>query len=161
MYCILCLFLLFSLYKPLIRPGEELPPASDLDFNLKHTQTLTHTLIHTLIHTLRLPCGERRDWEKIDLPTCGILRGLKPLRLYLHCPTLKRPPPPPQFLFLAVEWWCAVHVVYLKTERSFYWWWEKNATQRSSPNICQETVSLVFVVLLCVKGWGWTLEWLN
>lgn len=52
-------------------------------------QPATHTHKHS--HTCP-PCGERGDWEKIDLPPCGVLRGLKPLRMYFLCSRLKRPP---------------------------------------------------------------------
>ncbi len=75
-----------------------LPPASNPDFNLQHTHT-THTHTHNT-HTYTLPpCGEREDWEKIDLPPCGVLRGLKPLRMYFLCSRLKRPPTLEIFIF--------------------------------------------------------------
>lgn len=51
---------------------------------LAQTLTYTHTL-HTHTYEFNLPCGEREDWEKIDLPLCGVLRGLKPLRMHFVC----------------------------------------------------------------------------
>lgn len=56
---------------------------------LQPTAHTSHAFRHK--HPLTQPsCGEREDWEKIDLPACYVLRGLKPLRFL--CSRLKRPP---------------------------------------------------------------------
>lgn len=69
------------------------------------------------------PCGEREDWEKIDLPLCTVLRGLKPLRMYFLCCRLKRPPTLESFIFGRTKTRCPCLI--LQTLRALTRCWGK------------------------------------